>query len=1021
MEHMLTTTQSPQQAVNYWLGICRDHALIRGQMKMAELGGGQDTPFEQAFSNLAHAYIKDKAPKLLDFEVGFQLLEKNQENTKAVGVFGFKVGSQWIYVPVFFLNGDLKGHELLYIKSQDQFLPLKENWINHILGKKPAMLGDGVNRNLSQLGIMPPNLYQLSRSPSKFAEHIPQSVVRRSHTEPDPDVDAPEGGEVVRMSHDEADETTQDSEHIPAEKTGGLKIASWAKDFLPVLGYLTMVPPAHKYADMKGFADLIKEGGEDTLRYVVEKIGTTYPAVINGIDQIYGPELLTETARDIAKMKKAAAARSLVKTATLSSAGEHPKGWNGGIVEPSEENGGKMSTGRTAWDSSHKMDGGKSRRFEKKHGGAEKGHLKEMFKLSTYPGCGMRPKRPKKMKKKGNDRSQLFKTASIIPSILGPLEADDLKHKVVSREMVDNDPNIVHDMKSDERETLLKERHVFTDKRDNKDVTIAYDVQTPLKLTNPDHTGVYYVLTKPDKFEKCIVIMAPYSSKQRHNHATVIRFDGSPNYTNTHPVNIWVRAELDRDEWTKWWNSIDKVADSIPLAPKEKRWDYRTRYVLLGPSGQGTCPFMATEKYTGDKNSSIVYEVDWECHNYSSRPAYLPDHGERIRDPYMHGGEHTNCNQLVLTKRPGIKMTCLRGQLLVPSEFKLIKVKDEKNESESNNEPIQLGNLLDVQLAIMSNTQPIRIVLDGKDVKVDDERMDKESALVHLFRDHGLREKAARYLLKKAEKDGRVEARLAYPEYIQKQWDISEKEAGNFGPFGPDKAQSTPSKIPARLDKPRSMLDVMATEGTKVPSAPKPAVHPEVKKMLEDYFPGHGKQADNDMISGAPNAPGFPEPYYGYDPLTGGNVPTMQTSEFNQKIPDMSASKTDRSIYYPFGPDPKAMQVAQQASQSGQKEIFDTAMLGGLLKAVRQDNIVDKYMGDLKKGLDRLGRLLFLYYWHGEEFEDRYGKQDMPELEDGLRNGFENVGDIVLKLMQKTVEVSPDEGTGVDLGAVANQ
>lgn len=1011
---MLTSTQSPRDAVRYWRDVCRDHALIRGQMKMAELGGGQDTPFEQAFSNLAHAYIKDKAPKLLDFEVGFQLLEKNQENTKAVGVFGFKIGSQWVYVPVFFLNGDLKGHELLYIKSQDQFLPLKENWINHILGKKPSVLGDGVNRNLSQLGIMPPNLYQLSRSPYKFASaekegmspsigkvqskgllggkpgpgtweqskrlateaakaissnadvpsivkavkdanHAPQTVVRRAHTEPDQDVDAPEGGKVVRMSHDEADPDTMDSEDIQVDKTGGLKIASWAKDFLPILGYLTMVPPARKYGDAKGFADLVKEGGEDTLRYIVEKIGASYPSVIQSIDQIYGPELLTDAARGVAKMHKAAASRSLVKEAVVSSAGEHPKGWNGGMKPPTKKNGGKMSTGEDAWDSAHEQDGGLSRRFEKKHGGAEKGKLGDLFKMSNYPGCGMRPKRPKKMKKKGEDAKSWMKSASIIPSILGPLAAGDLKHKVVSRDMVDNDPNIVHDMKSDERETLLKERVVMSDKRDEKDVTIAYDVQTPLKLTNPDHTGVYYVLVRPDKFEKCIVIMSPYSSRQRHNFATVIRFDGKKNYTNTHPANIWVRAEFDRDEWTKWWESIDTDANNIPLAPKEKQWDYRTRYVLLGPSGQGTCPFMATEKYTGDKNSSIIYDVDWEDHNYSSRPAYLPDHGENMRDPYMHGGHHTNCNQVVLTKRPGIKMTTLRGQLLVPSEFKLLKVKDEKNENESNNEPVQLGNLLDVQLAIMANTQPVRIVLDGKDVKVDDERMDKTSALVHLFRDHGLREKAARYLLKKVEKNGRAEARLVYPQYIQDQWDITEKEA------------------------------------------------------------------DNDMISGAPNSPSFPEPYYGYDPMTGGNVPTMMPSEFNQKIPDMSASKTDRSIFYPFGPDPKAMQVAQQASQSGQKEVFDTAMLGGLLKAVRQDNIVDKYMGDLKKGLDRLGRLLFLYYWHGEEFEERYGKQDMPELEDGLRNGFENVGDIVLKLMQKTIEASPDEGTSVDLGAIANQ
>ena len=997
-------TTTPQNATRYWLEVCRDHALIRGQMKTAELGGGQDTPFEQAFSNLAHAYIKDKAPKLLEYEVGFQLLEKNQENTKAVGVFGFKVGSQWIYAPVFFLNGDLKGHELLYLKSQDQFLPLKENWINHVLGKKPSVLGDGVNRNLSQLGVMPPNLYQLSRSPNKFASHdeseeTDEEIERLPHKEPDTDEEAP-GMTVERVVHKEPDYDT-DCCDAPV-KAGGLKIASWAKDFLPILGYLTMVPPAQKYAGMKGFSDLIKEGGEDTLRFVIEKVGETYPTIIQSIDKIYGPELLTEAAREASKARKQAASNSLVKEAVVASAGEHPKGWNGGIRPPSKENGGKMTTGEEAWESSHKQDGGLSRRFEKKHGGAQKGHIKDLFKMSNYPGCGTHPMRPKKMKKKVEE-----KKASIIPSILGPLVSGELKHKVVSREMVDNDPNIVHSLKSDERATLLKERHVFSDKRDIKDVTIAYDVQTPLKLYNPDHTGVYYVLCQPDKFVKCLVILGPHSSSQRHNFATVVRLDGKKNYTNTHPANIWVRAEMDRDQWTKWLKD-QPDAGTVPLAPREDRWKYETRHVLLGPSGQGTCPFMATEKYTGKENESVVYDVRWEDHNYSSRPAYLPDHSKHLRDPYMHMGSCSGASdQLVMTKLPGIKLKVLNGQLLVPGEYKMLKVRDEENASESNNEPVRLGNLLDAQMAIMANTQPLRVVMDGADVKVDENRMDKTSALAHLFFDHGLSEKAAKLLLTRVQKEGRVEVRVAYPDYIQNQWEQGEKEAG-VGDF----------------------LMGRGKDYHKAQKWLKTRTHPDTGHFMQDdevnitpkkRFKKEEKQAANDMISGAPNAPNFPEPYWGYDPMTGGNVPTMQPSEFNQKIPDMSASKTDRSIYYPFGPDPKAMQVAQEASQSGQREIFDTAMLGGLLKAVRQDGIVDKYMGDLKKGLDRLGRLLFLYYWHGEEFEDRYGKQDMPELEDGLRNGFENVGDIVLKLMQKTVEVSPDEGTAVDLGAIANQ
>ena len=84
--------------------------------KQATLGGEVEQGFEQAFSSLAYAYLKDKAPRLLDYLVGFQLVDRNDDNTKAVAVFGFKLGTQWLYAPVFFLNGDLKGHELLYIK-----------------------------------------------------------------------------------------------------------------------------------------------------------------------------------------------------------------------------------------------------------------------------------------------------------------------------------------------------------------------------------------------------------------------------------------------------------------------------------------------------------------------------------------------------------------------------------------------------------------------------------------------------------------------------------------------------------------------------------------------------------------------------------------------------------------------------------------------------------------------------------------------------------------------------------------
>lgn len=966
-----TTGTSPDwwlKTAAHWRNVCRNHAFQKNQVKVAELGGGQDTPFEQAFSNLAHAYLKDKAPKLLDYEVGFQLLEKNQENTKAVGVFGFKVGSQWIYCPVFFLNGDLKGHELMYIKSQDMFVPLKEEWIDYILGKKPAVLGDGVNRNLSLLGIMPPNLYQLSRSPQKFASHLPPGVVvdKGTHLEDDSGQSG-EGTVVERHSHTDPDPTKPDT-GVKVMKststTGQPKMASWARDFMPNLAYLATTPV--NYDGVRGVPDLLKEAGEPLFRFLVEKVGTTYPTLFQEIDKLYGPEMLTDVARHIYAQKKAAASTSLVKGGATTAYGDKPPAdWDGTMQRPSKLNGGVRSDGEEAWDLSQ---------VGRRRTGAHIGHLGDSAKMAHYPGCrdGRGPKGPNKMKcpKCGMVNCQcphMRKRASIIPSAIGPTEAlpNGLKHKVINREMVDVDPQLVHGMSSDERQTLLKERVVFKDNRDDKEVTIAYNVQTPLRMQNPDHTGIYYVLVKPDRFEKCLVVMHPHNHKQKLGLCTVVRLDGTKNYVNTHPANVWHRSEVDNDTWKKWLDKLE-TANSIPLQRRDKKYggpDYKDKrcFLLLGPSGQGTVPFKAREEYTGGDDEQVVYDVRFEDHEWSRRPAYLPDHGRGMKDYGMcspcdsYGeGEH-----LVLTKRPGIKLMVKPGYLMVPDQFKIMQCRDEDSPEETYMEPLQLGTLADVQTTIMNYTEPLRVVSDGKDVTVEENRMDKLSAVMHLFYDHGLRKEAAEEIVDRAIKHGKCEPRLLYSPYIKACWDLTEKQAIDPG---------------------------------------------------------------NDMIRGAPNAPPFPEPYMGYDPLTGGNIPTMQESEFNVKIPDMSASKTDRSIYYPFGPDPKAMQVAQDAGRTGQKEVFDTAMLGSLLKVLRQDNMVDRYMGDLMKGMDRLGRILFLYYWHGEEFEDRYGKQDMPELEDGLRNAFEGVGDIILVLKRKAIEpqLSDDDGK-VDLGPIANQ
>lgn len=950
-----------------------------GQLKTAELGGGEDQPFEQAFSNLAHSYLRDKAPKLLDYEVGFQLIEKNQENTKAVGVFGFKLGNQWLYAPVFFLNGDLKGHELLYIKNQDSFVPLKENWLNYLLGRRPSVLGEGMNRNLSLVGVMPPNLYQLSRSPNKFAADLSAGSEAREHVEKKDFVQP--GGHPKGETHTKGKYPIPDKAHARAAegfcamhhgsgssecqavqakvhaKFGAQmpKMASWAWDALADLAYLALTDPAkdQKFANLKGVPELLKEAGEPLFRYLVEKVGSSCPAVLAAVDTLYGPDMLTGVARHIAAAKQPRA-ESILKQAARAMAGETPAGWNGNFQLPSATNGGIQTTGKEAWDSAQQ-----GRRYVERYGGAHVGRLEDMqVKDANYPGCGgMRPSKPSRPRK--TSRPAPVKRASIMEGF-GKKAAPDVGMKpkkvkvVVLDEVTDkNRAEMLHDLDTDERARLLKERVVVKDNRDDeRDVTLAFNVQTEIRLQNPDRTNIYRVLCKPDQFQDCLVLFGPYDSRGRNTFCTVISLEDK-RWINIHPSMVWTESEYDDEAWRKWFDKLPELTE-----PPEKN----DLYVILAERGQATCPCRVIETYGRDPLGTDVYDVSFSDYCDLDQPYYQLDYPRSVR-PFREG--RWRGSRIRLTHRPGKSIKVTDGDVCIPDGARYVELKKPQNvKPDGDNDaddadpdagtepgPLQLGNLVDLQLCLAQVTKKLKVYADGDDITFDEDRkLNKVGALKELILGYGLREKTARLVLEKAARE----------RMFGRAFTVLLKQAGPGDPLG-------------------------------------------------------------DMTAGAPNSPPFPEPNIGWDPMTGSNIPTMAESEFNVKVPDMSATRTDRSIYQPQGPDSRSMQVAQQAAQTGQREVFDTAMLGSLLKAVRQESMVDRYLGDLMKGMDRLGRILFLFYWHGEEFEERYGKQDMPELEDGLRNAFEGVGDVLLKLRQQTVDPYPDEGTDVDLSAIANQ
>jgi hypothetical protein len=121
---------------------------------------------EKTFSDLALNTLRDKAPSLQDYMLGFQMIKSEEDGAKAVGIFGFEIDGDVYYAPVFFINGQIKGMESLYSVESDLFTPMSEDWINHIINKQAVEVGEVDKRSRGQAGIRMPNYYRLKNIPS---------------------------------------------------------------------------------------------------------------------------------------------------------------------------------------------------------------------------------------------------------------------------------------------------------------------------------------------------------------------------------------------------------------------------------------------------------------------------------------------------------------------------------------------------------------------------------------------------------------------------------------------------------------------------------------------------------------------------------------------------------------------------------------------------------------------------------------------------------------------------------------
>jgi hypothetical protein len=117
--------------------------------KAAAQGAMPDDAVEKAFFDQSSQFIANKAAPIMrdPYRLGFEIVQKNDDNTRMVGIFAFRIAKGLFYAPAFFLNGEIKGTDLFYNHSEKTFKPLTEDWVKYYLEKDKQEQGMGQDRS----------------------------------------------------------------------------------------------------------------------------------------------------------------------------------------------------------------------------------------------------------------------------------------------------------------------------------------------------------------------------------------------------------------------------------------------------------------------------------------------------------------------------------------------------------------------------------------------------------------------------------------------------------------------------------------------------------------------------------------------------------------------------------------------------------------------------------------------------------------------------------------------------------
>lgn len=498
--------------------------------------------------------------------------------------------------------------------------------------------------------------------------------------------------------------------------------------------------------------------------------------------------------------------------------------------------------------------------------------------------------------------------------------------------------------------------------KDNRNETSkVYRASLNTKIETPNMTGLYNIVTQDCELLKAFVIKNPISV----NHYGTVECAGcGPTSYDTFRPKHQAKIIAINQEGNGYWcgNNDDIFGTPIEGDYHGYRGDY-DKLPELSSIKEGGCYAIVNQRGTG----TVPFRVLHKSENTDDTVSlYVSDHLGKGWDD----DNWSNKVQILIQPNKTGSIKRSGDTIFVPSNCKVVEVKVAeqkqgsmpannygmpKPSSMQNVENFLYKNKSGIPLKLYSNGTEYSITVGDNDSSIKTAGLvTYTNALKHLIFELGVKGTDAEELLKQANAD-------AYKHRSTKYFLTFAQGYPNFG----FTKQSAPLPPP-----------------------------------------------ENNMV-----APGLEE--YGnnaYDNTS--NIPMQAPVSVSAPVQGMLPTSGDQKMYDPNPQlDQNPWESAQQAAQMGQKDVFDTALIGGLVKTVDSNILIDRYVGDLILGLDRIGRILFLFYQHNDNFKDRYGQSDLIELEDNLRNTFKSIGDLVMFLKQKTLEKSKsDNRTKTDIG-----